>query len=133
MARRKSRTLTELELEIMQIVWANEETTVDDIQEALKTSKRPLAKPSIRKMLSILQKKGYVDRVSIGRAYAYRKVISKDQAHKGFLKDLVDRAFEGSALGLVTALIDHGMVSTKEMREVKQLIEKSEKSKKRKE
>lgn len=123
MARRKSRTLTELELEIMQVVWESEQITVDDIQEALEKARRPLAKPSIRKMLSILQKKGYVDRVPLGRAYAYRKIVSQNQANQGFVRDLVERAFGGSAAGLVAALVDTGMVTKSDLDEAKRLIE----------
>ena len=40
MPRRRSRTLTQLELEIMQIVWKEGETTVNDISDGLRESDR---------------------------------------------------------------------------------------------
>ena len=62
MPRPASKQLTELELTIMRTLWARPggEGTVESIREALETAGRPLALPSIRTMLTILMKKGYV-------------------------------------------------------------------------
>ena len=127
MGRRKSKTLTDLELEIMQLVWHSGEITVEEVSNTLKKLGKPLALPSIRKMFSILQEKGYVTRRPKGRGYAYRPLVSEAQAHKGFLHDLVDRAFSGSSIGLVAALLDHKMVPEKDLKKVKELIEEYEK------
>ena len=127
MARRKSRTPTELELEIMQAIWNEGEATVKDISDRLSQAGRPLALPSIRTMLSILQDKGYVKRRREGRGYVYRAVVSGDQARKRILRDIFERAFDGSASHLVTALVNAGMVSKKELEEARRLIEEREK------
>ena len=126
MPRRKSRTLTELELEIMQVVWRKDEIAVEEIRTAIEETGKPLALPSIRKMLSILQEKGYVSRRAKGRGHLYRAVVSESQAHRGFLADLVERAFDGSATDLVAALLKSKMVSKREIKEVKRLIEEHE-------
>ena len=122
MARRKNRTLTELELEIMQIVWREGEVSVKDLSEAFEKAGRPLALPSIRTMLGILHDKGYVKRRPFGRGHAYRACVSAVQARKRILKDIVARAFDGSASSLVTALVDAGMVPAKELKKVKALV-----------
>jgi len=127
MARRRKRKLTELELEIMRIVWKREEVTVKDLFEALEDAGRPLALPSIRTMLSILQDKGYVKRRSVGRGHAYRAAVSAHEGRRRILKDIIERAFEGSAASLVTALVNGELVSGRELDEVKQLIEQHEK------
>jgi hypothetical protein len=55
MARRKTRTLTEVELEFMQAVWAaDREVTTEDVLDALRRQGRELAGGSVRKVLSIL-------------------------------------------------------------------------------
>ena len=126
MARRKTRTLTELELAIMQIVWKDKEVTVEDIRRQLKKIGRPLALPSIRTMLGILMDKGYVARRPIGRGHAYRAVVTADKAKKHILKDVVERAFDGSAMNLVSALVDSKIVSKKELTKVKRLIKEYE-------
>ena len=131
MARRKTRTLTELELEIMREIWERGEVTVEDIRQAFDRAGKPLALPSIRTMLSILQQKGYVTRRPFGRGHAYRAIISADQAQKRILKDIIERAFDGSALSLVSAMVNAKMVSSKDLARIRRLIAKREKETKR--
>jgi predicted transcriptional regulator len=126
MARRKTRTLTELELQIMQIVWKNEEIAVEDIRQTLEQAGKPLALPSIRTMLGILQEKGYVTRRAEGRRFVYRARVPQEKARESILKDVVDRAFDGSALDLVAALFDTRLVSKRDMDAVKRLIREAE-------
>lgn len=126
MARRKTRTLTELELEIMQVVWKQQEAAVEDIRRAFKAMGKPLALPSIRTMLGILQEKGYVTRRADGRRFVYRARVAQEAARESILKDLLDRAFDGSALDLVAALIDTRLVSKKDIDEVTRLIRRAE-------
>jgi len=126
-ARAERRRLTELELDIMRIVWRRKEATVKDLSDALAQAGRPLALPSIRTMLSILQGKGYVERRPAGRGHVYRAVVSADDGRHRILRDVLDRVFDGSAASLVTALVNGKFVSRREMKAVKQLIERHEK------
>ncbi len=127
MARRKSRTLTQLELEIMLTIWGDDEVTVSDISDRLDEAGHPLALPSIRTMLSILQAKGYVKRRKEGRGHIYSAVVSGEQARKRILADIIERAFDGSASHLVTALVNARMVSKTELDKARRLIEEQEK------
>ncbi len=126
MARRKSRTLTELELEIMQVVWDEEEVTSEVVASALAKTAQPLAPPSVRTMLGILQEKGYVDRRREGRGYVYSALVSANEARKSFLEDLMVRVFEGSPLTLLASLLGSGMISSRDVQKVKELIRKHE-------
>jgi predicted transcriptional regulator len=129
MAREHGRTLTRLELEIMQAVWGQDEVKVNGIADLLCKAGRPLALPSIRTMLSILQNKGYVRRQREGRGYVYQAVVSGEQARRRILKDIVERAFQGSASRLVAALVNGEMISEGELEEARRLIEQREKGK----
>jgi len=123
MARRKTRTLTEVELEVMRAVWDADEVTVGEVRRALAKTGRPLALPSIRKMLAILREKGYVARRPLGRGFAYRAVVTEEQARKSVLTDIIKRVFDGSASHLVAALVDTDMVSKKDLPKIRKLIE----------
>lgn len=127
MARRKTRTLTELELEIMRLVWGAGEVSVEDIESALEKSGRPLSQQSIRTMLAILLEKGYVKRRRVGRGFAYSEAVKAEQAEKRILKDLIDRLYDGSASSLVATLVSQGMVSQEDLSEARRLIRKREK------
>lgn len=113
----------------MKTIWRRSEATVEEVRQDLAEQGTALALPSIRKMLSILQEKGYLTRRPEGRGHAYRTVVTETQAHNKFVKDLVERAFEGSALGLVATLFKADLVSEEEIRQVKVLIARYEKEK----
>ena len=115
--------LTELELELMQIIWArDDEISVGSIQSTLSEQGHPLALPSIRTMLGILQEKGFVSRRLKGKAYLYTAEIPAANYQRSFLKTLLERAFDGSASGLVSALLSKEVVDEKELNKIKQLI-----------
>lgn len=122
MARRKSRTLTELELAIMQVVWGREEITVEELRQALKETGRALALSSVRTMLGILLDKGYVMRRRLGRGHAYRAVVGAEQAEKSMAQDMIDRVYNGSAANFVAALLSQGLVRKHDLVEARRLI-----------
>jgi predicted transcriptional regulator len=118
--------LTELELEIMRLVWDVEEASVDDIEAALKQTERPLSQQSIRTMLAILRDKGYVKRRRVGRGYLYREAVKAEQAQKNILTDIINRLYDGSSANLVATLVNQEMLSKEELSELRQMIDKHE-------
>ena len=101
MARRKSRTLTDVELEFMQIIWQQDEISTEEIQQALLKQDRNLADGSIRKVLSILTDKGYLARRREGRGFLYHALVERTLANSNMVTDLLKRAFGGSAALMV--------------------------------
>ena len=130
MGRRKSKTLTEVELEFMQVIWASGgEVTTEDVLEALSRQGRPLADGSVRKFLSILVAKGYVLRRRQGRGFLYRAKVPKDKASRNMVVDLLKRAFGGSAALMVAALLDSSEFCPDDISKIKKLIADHEKEK----
>jgi predicted transcriptional regulator len=102
--KKKTQTLTPLELEIMQALWKDGPGNVQAVQQRLPES-QSLAYTTVQTMLNILHRKGHVKRTLRGRAYEYRPALSEDQALGRALRDVVDRMFGGSAEQLVMSLI----------------------------
>jgi BlaI family transcriptional regulator, penicillinase repressor len=102
--KKRSSSLTPLELEIMQVLWRNGPGNVQAVQEALNPDPG-LAYTTVQTMLNILERKGKVKRTLRGKAYEYRARVSEDKASSHALRDLVDRMFGGSAEQLVMSLI----------------------------
>jgi BlaI family transcriptional regulator, penicillinase repressor len=121
MARRKSGTLTEVELEFMHILWAEKEASPEDVQRMLLKNDRELTGGTIRKMLFILLKKGYVTRVKDGKKYLYSPLVQQKQAKRNMICELADRAFGGSTFNMVAALLDTGYV-TEDIEKIEKLI-----------
>jgi len=124
--RQSSRTFTEVELEFMQVLWSRGDVTTEDVQAALRKQGRDLADGSIRKILSILKRKGHVERRKEGRGFVYSAKVPKAQADRSMVMDLMERAFGGSATLMVASLLDTRALHKKEMEEIKRLIAESE-------
>ena len=123
MARRKSPTFTEVELEFMQIIWNKGEVSTENLQAALKDQGRDLSDGSIRKILTILLAKGHLSRRRESRSFYYAPKIDKKNASIMMVADLLKRAFFGSATQLFAALLDTKSVSDKDMAEIQKMIE----------
>ena len=126
MPRRKTRTLTEVELEFMQVIWGAGEVTTEDVMNALRTQGRDLSDGSVRKMLSILVEKGYLTRRREGRSFLYKPAVGKDQATQSMAADLLRRAFGGRAALMVAALMEGSDVREEDIAEIKKLIAEQE-------
>ena len=121
---RRSTTFTEVELEFMQLIWELGETTTEEMQNALKEQGRDLSDGSIRKILSILVEKGHADRRKEGRGYVYFAKTVRQEGRSTMLRDLLDRAFEGSVPSMVAALLGEKSVSRKDLKKIRELIER---------
>jgi len=131
MARPMTKTLTEGELEFMQILWNRGEATPDDFQEELSRLGREITGGSIRKILAILIRKGYVDRRREGKAHVYRAIVEKKRAQGGMIGYILDKAFSGSVATMVAALLSNHKIAAEELDAIEQLIKKQRDGEKR--
>ena len=122
MARYKSRTLTDGELEFMQVLWAKGDAAPEDILKALSERGRVVTGGTVRNILATLIEKGYVKRRKNGKAYYYSAKVAEDQARSSIVQDLLKRAFAGSEAHLVASLLKDRDVRREELNEIKSLI-----------
>jgi len=127
MKKQMSSRFTPVELEFMQVLWEGDNLSTEDIQNALIDKERSLSDGSIRKILSILMRKGYVVRIKKGRGYLYSSVIEKEKAKDSMLKDLLRRMFGDSVPGMVATLLTSKNISEKELQQIKEMIKDYEK------
>jgi predicted transcriptional regulator len=123
-ARRRSNTLTEAELRLMEVLWEKGEATVGDITAALPPP--PIAYNSVLTTMRILERKGYVAHVEAGRAYVYRPLVAREEAAGHAVGHLLSRFFDNSAGTLALRLIETERPSNDELLRLKALIEEYE-------
>ena len=121
MARRRSVPLTEVELRLMEIVWASGPVTVAAVVEALPAGDRP-AYNTVQTMMKILERKGYVTRRAEGRAFVYHAVVDREAAARTALSHVVQRFFGGSPRALALNLIEGDHLSEDELEELRATI-----------
>ena len=114
--------LTQVELQVMNVLWDLGEGSVRDVMAALAPS-RKLAYTSVATMLKILDQKGYVVSRKEGRRFLFAPTIERPNYQARNLQQLVGRLFNGSPLSLVRQLINGTEVSSDDLREMRQLLE----------
>ncbi len=124
MARRRSTTLTEAELRLMEVLWEKDGATVGEITAALPPP--PIAYNSVLTTMRILERKGYVAHVEAGRAYVYRPLVAREEAAGHAVGHLLSRFFDNSAGTLALRLIETERPSNDELLRLKALIEEYE-------
>jgi predicted transcriptional regulator len=95
--------LSRRERQIMDVVYARGSATAAEIVEALGD---PAADASIRKLVRILEAKGWLDHVRRGVEHVYSPTVSKLRARKAALRHLVATFFDGSPERAALALLD---------------------------
>ncbi len=130
MARRKTRTYTEVELEFMQVLWETGEATPEDIQNILAAQRRFLTGGSIRNVLAILAEKGHVARKRQGKTFLYRAKVHEEQAKTSVVHDILTRMFGGSESLMVAALLKDRDIDRDEIEEIERLISERRRSEK---
>ncbi len=124
MARRRSATLTEAELRLMEVLWQKDEATVAEVTAALPPP--PIAYNSVLTTMRILERKGYVAHVEAGRAFVYRPLLARDEAAGHAVGHVLSRFFDNSAGTLALRLIETERPSDDELLRLKALIEQYE-------
>ena len=125
MPRRKSETLTEAELRLMDVLWQKGAASVQQVLDAL-TQKPPLAYNSVLTTIRILENKGYVEHVKEGRAHIYRPMVEREQATRSEIRHLVNRFFSNSHELLVLNILEDRGLEAKELKRLRQLLQAKE-------
>ncbi len=120
---RKSVTLTEAELRLMEVLWENGPCTVQQVLEAL-PDKPALAYNSVLTTIRILEKKGYVQHVKDGRAHVYAPLLGRKEATRFEIRHLVSRFFENSDDMLVLNILEDRSIDEEELKRLRELLER---------
>lgn len=123
MSDKKTKFLTEVELEFMSRLWDLGEATVRDVQEALAPA-RKLAYTSAATILRILEQKGFVSSTKQGKTFLYTATLSKDLYQSRSLKNLSEKLFDNAPATLVARLVDDYDLSEEALDEIRALIDK---------
>jgi predicted transcriptional regulator len=124
MARKKSPTLTDAELRLMQVIWDKRSATAGDVLETLPDA--DLAYTTVLNTLRILEAKGYLRHSKEGKAFVYHPVIDRTEASRAALRHIVSRFFGNSPQLLVSNLIRDEQLSKRDLQRLKKLIEESD-------
>ena len=124
LARKKSPTLTEAELRLMEVLWQRRSATVGEVLAGLPRD-TALAYSTVLTTLRILEQKGYVAHSESGRAFVYHPLIGRDEARRNATQQLVRRFFNNSPELLALSLLEQENIDELELERIKRLIDRS--------
>jgi predicted transcriptional regulator len=119
-------TLTDAELEIMQVVWDQGKANVRDVYEEI-NKRRKVAYTTVLTMMKLLEHKGFLFRDDSERTHVYRPRRQKERVVTAMVDDFVDRVFQGAARPLLMHLITENDLSPEEIEQLAELARRKRK------
>ena len=120
---KRSATLTEAELRIMDVLWRKGSGTVQQVLDWLPST---LAYNSVLTTIRILEKKGHVKHVKDGRAHVYEPIIGRQEATRSEIQHLVGRFFRNSHEALVLNILQDEAIDADELKRLREMLEQSD-------
>ena len=116
---------TKFELFILNVLWQKGPATVREIHAIVNESK-PTAVNTVLRMLQIMTEKELVTRDDTVRPQIYRARYSQQQTQTHLVKDLIQRAFDGSVKEMVLRALSTRKPSAKTLKAMEKLLEEFE-------
>ncbi len=125
MPRRPSSNPTEVELQILAVLWERGPSTVREVHTALEAD-RDTGYSTTLKMMQVMTEKGLLLKDDSQRPQVYRPALSQEQAQMQFVDDLIQRVFGGAADKLILRAINSHHVSPEDLEQIRKLLRKLE-------
>lgn len=117
---------TAAELDLLQALWPLGSATAKQVHEAMLEEKPDLAYGTVLRLMQIMHTKGILIRDESQRSHIYAPAQAQDALQTNLLKDLMQKAFAGSAKALVLAALRSG-ISNKEREEIEKILKEEKK------
>ncbi len=122
MARDTTASPTRAELEILRILWRRGPSTVREVHGELQEI-RGAGYTTVLKLMQIMAEKSLVDRDESQRSHIYSARVAEADIQTTMTRDLMDRAFGGSASQLVMRALSAQPASTEELAEIRAFLQ----------
>lgn len=126
---KKDMHITEAELEILQVLWQHDGTTVKQVHEEL-TQNREARYTTTLKQMQVMYEKGLLSRDDSRRQHIYYPEVDRKKVQRKFMDKMMNTLFSGSASELVLNALGNYKTSAEELDAIKEMIEKAKQSKK---
>lgn len=113
-------SLTELELEIMNLIWNQEETTIREVCDLINQEK-DFAYTTVATVFKSLEKKGYLDTAKQGNTSIYKAKIEREKFQDWFSGHKLAKIFKNPE-SLVSKFIEETNLSKKEIEKIKNAL-----------
>jgi BlaI family transcriptional regulator, penicillinase repressor len=106
--------LSELESEVIHILWRLGPSTVDAVARTL-PGRRKLKESTVRTILARMEKKGVVTHTIDGRTNVYQASLEAQHVAIGGIRDIIDRFLGGSVEAMLVGMVNNDVVDHDEL------------------
>jgi len=125
MPRKASLQPTDVELEILRVLWQRGPSSVRDVHVVLQGT-RGTGYSTTLKMMQVMHDKGLLRRDESRRPQVYRPALPEAQTQARIVDHVIQRVFGGSARKLVLRAIQSESVTPQELAEIRKLLRQTE-------
>lgn len=111
------KNLSELEHQLMEILWKRGRGTAEEIREAL-APRHALKESTVRTVLKRLQDKGYINHKIVGKAFVYSGVEKPRNVAVRAVRQILDKFCDGSLEQLLVGLVENEVVDRQELQQL---------------
>lgn len=102
---RKAIKLSDLELEVMRLIWRDKEVIVPDLHEELARD-RDISYATVKTIVNRLEEKRAIERIrTYGRTILYGPIIKESTIARPMVRDVMRRLFGGQARPMISHLL----------------------------
>jgi predicted transcriptional regulator len=116
---------TAAELDLLQTLWPLGAATAKQVHQAIVQERPEVTYATVLRLMQIMHTKGLLIRDESERSHVYAPAQPQDSLQTNLLKDLIQKAFSGSAKALVLAALKSG-ISKKEREEIEHLLKQED-------
>jgi BlaI family transcriptional regulator, penicillinase repressor len=125
MPRPTSSQPTEVEMQILRVLWELGPSPVREIHRRLTAAKGTNYSTTV-KMLAVMLQKGLLKRDEDAQPHVYRPALSRAKTGKRILDNLIEKVYDGSAMGLVLQALASQKATKAELDEIRRLLDEME-------
>jgi predicted transcriptional regulator len=116
---------TAAELDLLQALWPLGAATAKQVHQKMLVDRPDITYATVLRLMQIMHTKGILIRDESERSHVYAPAQAQDSLQSNLLKDLIQKAFSGSAKALVIAALNSG-ISKKERAEIEKLLKEDD-------
>jgi BlaI family transcriptional regulator, penicillinase repressor len=120
----RSRTLTDVEWAIMNVVWEKEPCAAGTVQETLSEA-HGWAYSTVKTTMDRMVAKGLLSLQTIRNLNLFSSQITRKEARRGELRRLLKQAFGGALSPMLQFLIDDEALSEEELQELRAVVNRT--------
>ncbi|HAU1604276.1 TPA: BlaI/MecI/CopY family transcriptional regulator [Legionella pneumophila] len=98
------RLLTEVELELMNIIWSFNKVTIKEVVAHL-PKERPLAYTTVATVIKVLEQKGFLECQKNSFAHVFTPMVTKSEYESTCIDHMVANVFDGEPRALIQRLL----------------------------